>query len=43
MESYIIIASNGSEIIDATPEAINRIAAIEYMEKKKKEIIKQKL
>lgn len=34
METHVIIASNGAEIIDCTPEAKNRIAAMEYMERK---------
>ena len=33
MKSYIIIAHTGQEIIDSTPEAQDRIAAMEYREK----------
>lgn len=29
---YIIIAHNGTEVIDSTPEAEDRIATMDYME-----------
>lgn len=35
MKTYIIIAHNGQEIIDTTPEAKERIAAMEYMEERR--------
>ncbi len=31
---YIIIAHNGTEIIDDTPEAENRIASMDYQEER---------
>lgn len=34
MKTHVIIASNGAEIIDSTPEALDRIAAMEYMERR---------
>lgn len=34
MKAYIIIAHTGQEIIDSTPEAQDRIAAMEYREKR---------
>lgn len=33
---YIIIAHNGTEVIDASPEVEERIAAMDYMEKRQK-------
>ena len=35
MKTYIIIAHNGQEIVDTTPEAKERIAAMEYMEERR--------
>lgn len=42
METYIIIASNGVEVIDNTPEALDHIATMEYMEEKCKRNYKKK-
>lgn len=33
---FIIIAHTGQEIIDSTPEAKNRIAAMDYLEERRK-------
>lgn len=33
---YIIIVHNGTEVIDASPEVEERIAAMDYMEKRQK-------
>lgn len=35
MKTYIIHAHTGQEIIDATPEAMERIAAMEYLEERR--------
>lgn len=45
MKAYIIIAHTGQEIIDTTPEAKERITAMEYAEerrKRRKKILKEK-
>lgn len=42
MKEYIIIASNGAEVIDGTPEAADRIAAMEYLEKKNRRSYRKK-
>lgn len=34
MKAYILIAHNGAEVIDSTPEAEDRIASMEYVEER---------
>lgn len=36
MKAYIIIAHTGQEIIDSTPEARERVAAMKYLEERQK-------
>jgi len=43
MKTYLIITCDGIEVVDSTPEAENRIVAMDYLEERRKREQKRNL